>query len=37
MKRKLFTEEQIITVLREHDAGAEAGDLSHQHGVSENS
>ena len=35
MKRKRFTEEQIITVLREHEAGAKASDLSRKHGVSE--
>lgn len=35
MKRKRFTEEQIVTVLREHDAGAKAGDLARKHGVSE--
>jgi hypothetical protein len=27
MKRKRFTEEQIITVLREHEAGAKAADV----------
>jgi putative transposase len=26
MKRKRFAEEQIIAVLREHDAGAKAAD-----------
>ena len=35
MKRKRFTEEQIIGVLREHEAGAKAGDLARKHGVSE--
>ena len=35
MKRKRFTEEQIITVLREHDAGAKTADLARKHGVSE--
>lgn len=35
MKRKRFTEEQIITVLREHEAGAKTGDLARKHGISE--
>ena len=35
MKRKRFTEEQIIMVLREHEAGAKAGDLARKHGISE--
>ena len=35
MKRIRFTEEQIISVLREHEAGAKAGDLARKHGVSE--
>ena len=35
MKRKRFTEDQIIAVLREHEAGAKAGDLARKHGVSE--
>ncbi len=35
MKRKRFTEEQIIGVLREHEAGAKAGDLARRHGISE--
>ena len=30
-----FTEEQIIAVLREHEAGAKAGDLARKHGISE--
>ena len=35
MKRKRFSEEQIIAVLREHDAGAKAADLARKHGISE--
>jgi putative transposase len=35
MKRQRFTEEQIIAVLREHDAGAKAADLARKHGISE--
>ena len=35
MKRIRFTEEQIIAVLREHEAGAKAADLARKHGISE--
>ena len=35
MKRKRFSEDQIIGVLREHEAGAKTGDLARKHGVSE--
>ena len=35
MKRKRFTEEQIIGILREHEAGAKAADLARKHGLSE--
>ncbi len=35
MKRKRFTEEQIIAILRENDAGAKAADLARKHGVAE--
>ena len=35
MKRQRFTEEQIIAVLREHDAGAKPADLARKHGISE--
>ena len=35
MKRKRFTEEQIIGVLREHELGAKTADLCRKHGISE--
>ena len=35
MKRARFTEEQIIGVLKEQEAGAKTGDLARKHGVSE--
>ena len=35
MKRKRFTEEQIIGVLKEHELGAKTADLCRKHGVSE--
>jgi putative transposase len=36
MKRKRYTEEQIISILKEHEAGASVPDLSRRHGVAEN-
>jgi putative transposase len=35
MKRKRFTEDQIIGILREQEEGAKTGDLARKHGVSE--
>jgi putative transposase len=35
MKRSRFTEEQIIGVLKAHEAGAKTADLARKHGVSE--
>jgi putative transposase len=36
MKRKKYSEEKIISILKEHEAGASAKDLSRRHGVAEN-
>ena len=35
MKRKQFSEEQIIGILKEAEAGAKTADLARRHGVSE--
>ena len=35
MKRKRFTEEQIIAVLKEHELGTKTADLCRKHGISE--
>ncbi|MBP2450044.1 putative transposase [Rhizobium leguminosarum] len=35
MKRNRFTDEQIIGVLKEHEAGTPVSELCRKHGVSE--
>lgn len=35
MKRSKFTEDQIIAVLKENEAGAKLADLACKHGISE--
>jgi putative transposase len=35
MKRKRFSEEQIVGVLKEHELGAKTADLCRKHGISE--
>ena len=35
MKRSRFTEEQIIGILKEHEAGAKTADLCRKYGISE--
>ena len=37
MKRKRYTEEQIIGIPKAHEAGAKVSDLVRQHGISEQS
>ena len=36
MKRKQYREEKIISILKEHEAGASVPDLARRHGVAEN-
>jgi putative transposase len=37
MKRKRYAEETIISILKEHEAGASAAALSRRHGVADSS
>ena len=36
MKRKQYREEKIISILKEHEAGASVPDLARRHSVAEN-
>ena len=36
MKRRRYTEEKIISILKEHEAGASVPDLYRRYGVAEN-
>jgi putative transposase len=36
MKRKRYTAEKIIAMLKEHEAGASVPELSRRHGIAEN-
>jgi len=36
MKRKRYSEEKIISILKEHQAGASVPDLSRRYGIAEN-
>ena len=36
MKRKRYSEEQIISILKEHQAGASVADLARRYGLVEN-
>lgn len=35
MKRGRFSEDQIIAILREHEAGVKTADLARKHGIAE--
>jgi len=36
MKRKRYSEEKIISILKEHEAGASVPDIARRHGVAQN-
>jgi putative transposase len=35
MKKSRYTEEQIIAILKQHEAGVETADLCREHGISD--
>ena len=35
MKKGRFSEEQIISILKQHEAGRKVADLAREHGISE--
>ena len=35
MKRSRFSEEQIIAILKEHEAGSKTADICRRHGISD--
>ncbi|MBL7925023.1 MAG: transposase, partial [Bacteroidia bacterium] len=35
MKKSRFTETQIVTILRKHEAGVKVADICREHGISE--
>ena len=35
MKKNRYTEEQIIGILKQHEAGVKTADLCREHGISE--
>lgn len=36
MKRKRYTEEQIISILKQHEAGRSMVDMAREHGIAQN-
>ncbi len=36
MKRKRYTEEKIMSILKEHEAGASVPDMARRYGIAEN-
>ncbi len=36
MKRQRYSEEKIISIFKEHEAGASVPDIARRHGIAEN-